>query len=368
MKTLSKTSAAVLALHSAAAIAVAPPVTKDGGVSQRFRKELIKVGSYVKPSDDLEFSITSDTLNHWAATFSQMKANGVRVPLPSTHAKADDPEANRGWLEDVFVEGDSLVGVVELVGKDALELSKKSDVSIYAPPNFTDGKGNTYQRPILHVALCTDPVIPGLGGFVPIAASRNSAPVNVPVLTLSMEATAMDWKKIQEALGITETVTDANAETLILSAATGLKKTVTETKQALELSRSESAIKKLEPVSPVLVTMAADNRRMKLDALVAAGKITPGVKDRLAKKFIGDGNTSALELSLANGTHSDFDGIVDALKENDIVKLGEQTGQQVLKLSLAPEEDAARKAETDAAKKLEEQAAIYAKSQNRKSA
>lgn len=107
-------------------------------------------------------------LDHWAMIFSQMKVNGVKVPVPSGHT--NDSEKNRGWVEDIFRDGDSLFGIVALVG-DGIRLAGTNDVSIYSQSEYTDGNGNRYQWPILHVALCTDPVVPGLRGFEALAAS-----------------------------------------------------------------------------------------------------------------------------------------------------------------------------------------------------
>ena len=45
-----------------------------------------------------------------------------------------------------------------------------SQVSIHVPPQFTDGLGRTYVRPIRHVAITDYPVIPGLGRFEALAA------------------------------------------------------------------------------------------------------------------------------------------------------------------------------------------------------
>jgi hypothetical protein len=116
-----------------------------------------------------------------AATVRQYIANGNKVPVPVGHANWENPERNRGWLVDACVEGDSLIGTVELVG-DGAKLAGTSDVSIYAEPSFTDSRGNYYEWPIRHVALCVDPVVPGLSGFMPLAASQGAAVTDVPIL------------------------------------------------------------------------------------------------------------------------------------------------------------------------------------------
>ncbi len=166
--------------------------TPDHGVpTRRYHKALIRVGEYVKAAAGERFTVTPELLSHWARTFGQMKANGVEVAMPVTHERAGDPDANRGYVEDLFVEGDTLIGVCRLIGEDALLAAARSDVSIFAPATFTDGKGHQYKRPIVHVALVTDPVIPGLGAFIPLAASLaagTDSADNSDVLVRSAEA------------------------------------------------------------------------------------------------------------------------------------------------------------------------------------
>ncbi len=156
-----------LALRMAAGFSVGHrvPTELGGQPVRRFTKEVIRAGRYVKAADGLSFQVTLETLDHWVSVFRAMRAAGVRVPVPVTHT--DDPEANRGWLVDLQRSGESLVGTIDLVGADAIRLAGTCDVSIYSPAEHIDGHGNRYVRPILHVALCTDPVVPGLSPFQP---------------------------------------------------------------------------------------------------------------------------------------------------------------------------------------------------------
>ncbi len=325
---------AFIGIHSPC-LALSAVTSADGQPVQRFRKELIRTGHFVKQADGVEFDVTGETLVHWAATLSAMKANGVKIPVPNKHCDPVPPENNMGWLVDWFVEDDRLVGVLDLVG-EGIKLASRSDVSLFVPPEWTDGQGNRYTRPIKHVALCTDPVIPGLGEFQSIAASL-SAP--------NKEKAPMDLEKLKKALGIKDEITADNAETLILSAAetiviakTDLQKKVDDlTKKVDELTKSETALKlstKQAAPDPMIVKLAAENMNMKLGALVPAARITPAVRDKLATLFIGDGTTAALELEMTRGPGTElFDGVIAALAENDPVKLKEQTGPQSLELS-----------------------------------
>lgn len=144
-------------------------LTIAGQPSKLFRKELIRVGHYEKQSDGLSFDVTPALLRHWSLTAKKFLANGNKIPMPATHT--DDPEANRGWVEEIFNDGRSLFGLCRFIGDDAIRMAGRSDVSIYSPAEAVDGKGNRYVRPILHVALCLDPVIGSLKPFEAIAAS-----------------------------------------------------------------------------------------------------------------------------------------------------------------------------------------------------
>lgn len=284
---------------------------------QSYRKELIRTGQFVKDSENLDFEVTSDTLKHWAASFQQMKQNGVKVPIPNTHAAAGDADQNRGYVTDMFVVDDSLVMTCEMIGREGIEAAAKCDVSIWCPPKLRDGDGNEYKIPIEHVALCTDPVITGLGDFIPLAASKRAKEPN------------MDLTKIKKALSIAEELTLENAEALILSAHEALTKKLTTLGEQFDAFKATAGDKTPKP-DAALVSLSADNRNMKLAALVEAARITPAVRDKLAKLFVDE---APLTLALSNGTAGLFNEIVEALRENDPVKLGESSKAQTLALS-----------------------------------
>jgi len=291
---------------------------QSGGVPrQRFRKELIRDGQYVKTSDGISFRVTPRLREHWRDTFLSMRRNGVRVSVPAGHRGASDPKRNFGWVVDMENEGESLYGIMDLIGEDALVAAARNDVSVYSPRQWTDGKGNRYTRPITHVALCPDPVIPGLGDFEAIAASFEPRDDG-------KGARPMDWTKIREALHIDDDVTDANAEELILSAVAAAEQ------RARELIGDNDDDSSAE-CDPELLRLSRESRTMKLDDLVRGGRITSAVRKRLAKRYLDEG---ALSFSLARKEPDGFDDIVDILKDNDPVVIAkERTGPQVLRLS-----------------------------------
>jgi len=313
-----------------AAVALSAETVEEGHPVRLFRKGLIKIGDWFKSADNLSFTVTNESLQHWARTFKEMVANAVAVPIMLGHTLEADK--SRGKLVDVFVDGDELVGVLKMIGRDGIDLAHRTDVSIYSPPSYVDGKKNTYRWPITHVAVCVDPVITGLSEWSAVAASLS------PALML-MDAQAkrsdeMDWSKIKAALGITEDMADKNAEALILSHVEKLavdKKKVDDDMAALKLSHAGRT------VDPLLVTLGAENRTARLNALVAGAKITKAVRDGLEGIFIGkDGAALSLTLSRAPVGDSDpdrFNALCLELAKNDVVVLKEQSGAQLLSLA-----------------------------------
>lgn len=303
-------------------LALAAAETVEGTPRRRFAKELIRCGLYYKAADNLEFEVTPDTLVHWRNTFQAMKAAGIRVPMPATHERSGDPDANRGYIDDLVIDGDSLIGIATMIGKDGIDAAARSDVSIFSPPYYVDDQKRRWERPIMHVALTTEPVVSGLRDFVPIAASRNA------------QETAMieQIKTLVKAAGIDTEVTAANAGDLAKQAAAAI--TAARTKSAIGGQNPPATATSAATPDPMLVKLAADNRRMKLDSLVAAGRITPAVRDKLAETYIGKEN-GALTVALSRGDDgSQFDALVAALAENKPVPMGELSGPQLPGIAL----------------------------------
>ncbi len=273
----------VLQLETAPAMELAG----DDGL-KRFSKELIRVGKYVKASAGQTFEVTSAVLDHWVQTFSQWIAGGNKVSIPLGHETVNNPDKNQGWVTGLKRVGDSLFGIMELLNPD---LALVTDVSIGVPAEFTDGKGTRYVRPITHVALTTKPVVPGLGAF--------------EAMSLSLGDSKMDVQQLASLLGMTGDV----SEELVLAEVTKLKP---------------------KSVDPLVVTLTAESRQAKLDALVTAGTITPAVKDIIASQYIDE---DALTLSLANTGDDGFETLFKVLALNKPVALGENTAAQLLELS-----------------------------------
>lgn len=350
----------VLVLTSPPATQVASERTEGGQPVRRFRKELIRSGKYVKAADKLEFVVTPELLQHWSATFSRMKSAGVRVPVPVGHT--EDAEKNRGWCVDMFVEGESLIGAIDLVGEDGIKLAGRSDVSIYCPVTLVDGHGTTYQRPITHVALCTDPVIPGLSGFFPIAASAThktvilrlertaTMPDSAPAASAAVppvepskpsEAVKASFKQAVMAVlddtKLDEATMIAKVKDIIKAMGKAVGLLDGKADDAVTDAAGDASVAASRKPDPMLLQLAGKSRKQDLDSLAKDGKISPACRDKLAAAWLGD----ALALTLTAVGIQQFDAIVAALSENQPVGLGERTGAQTLTLSRADAEKAA---------------------------
>ena len=311
----------------------------NGQPVRTFKKELIKTGRIVKEEDGLDFNVTSSTLKNWQTQFKKMSKAGVKIPLPFGHENDGNAEKNGGYVKDVFVEDDSLFMVCDLIGESAIAAASKSDVSLYSPAEYVSGSGDRFKQPITHVALVTNPVVPGLSGFIPIAAAhkkKGNSPMNL--------------KKIQKGLGIKETLTEANAEDLILS---HYKESATQAEQVAkeneklkkELSAKPAPKDAPKDADPALVELSAENRENSINGLVESGRITPKVADDFRSIFIGDAN-KAIALSLTKQSPDPFKAVVAALKNNDPVILKGMTGPQVDRLQLSKGPDGTEKPAT----------------------
>jgi len=84
--------------------------------------------------------------------------------------------------------------------------------------------------------------------------------------------------------------------------------------------------------SPVMVTMLSENRGMKIDRLVEAGKMTPAQADKLRSQYASkDACTLALS---SNSDGKEFDAMLEAFEMGTpSVATGEKTGGQTVALS-----------------------------------
>jgi hypothetical protein len=302
--------------------------------STRFEKEHIYEGTFEK--NGVKFEVNQEALSHLAVETNRYIGDGNKCNLPVRHT--EDVEANRGEHERWFVKRDSrgrvgLFSILKFRDSDTAKIAKTAQTSIYCPPDH-EVNGKKYIRPILHTALTDYPVVPGLDGFTPIAASL------VHTIPDRKGDTEMPWKELAAALSL-ELSADAKTDEQIQKEVTlqfsNLKKSADEKKATDDRFSSVTlefeSYKKLNPpktdpvrVSKAQIGMLKENRELKLSALVKEGKILPIVKTQLESVFCTD---AVLTLCLSQDHEDNFNKIVEALKENDPIKLTEMTGAQI---------------------------------------
>lgn len=322
-----------------------------------WRKELIYEGEFVKktPNQTIKFSVNKALIDHWHKTHKQLATNGVEVPLPLAHIFDEDainnPLNKKATLVDTEVAKNSkglnaLYGLIEFKDEESEKQLKHSDVSVYVPGDFTDGKGNNYYRPIRHVCFTDFPVIPGLEKFQAIAASLDSGE---PPTKEENTMAKIDARNLAKMLGVNPDLNDQAMENAI-------EKAISDLLEAVEKNKKEPA-KDEEPIAAAFVTLTKNTRNGKLEQLVKDAIITPAVKTDLENIFAND-KTLALSLALSDDKkdvieRDNFTKVVEALAKNDPVKLKEQSRAQTLSLS-HPSKEAPNKIVEDAKRRAEE--------------
>lgn len=302
-------------------------IDPNGAPVKTYVKDLIRAGDWVHPSTGEAFKVTNKDLDEWAAEFSRMQANGVKVHVPSGHT--NEPDANRGYVVGMFREGDTLYGRIELIGEDAIAMASRTEVSIYVPESLKDGKGNEYRRPIEHVALTPVPVISGQGKFVPVSLSRGQ--VEAPAYRLAQEFTMNPMLvSLAKMCGIDPAdKTDQDLHDAIAVKLNGMAQADTEKQKMesdLKCAREELAQAKKgdAPTDPTLLKLARDNRAMKIERLRLSGKLIPAQEAALKAAWT-PADSKALALSLTPTADAMFDGTIAAFDAFDPKILGEQT-------------------------------------------
>ncbi|MGQ9707108.1 MAG: hypothetical protein ACUVWP_08975 [bacterium] len=137
----------------------------------RFVKHLIDVGVYPYPtSSEKDFIVDRSRLEGWVRAFRE---SGAMVYIPLRHSK--NPKDNTGWVEDIFIDGDSLYALINITDPVVAEKIKEGSIihtSLGIEFNFTDDNGRTYPEIIRHIALTLDPHISKQKPFIELSRDR----------------------------------------------------------------------------------------------------------------------------------------------------------------------------------------------------
>lgn len=174
----------------------------------RFAKTVLEVGTHQSPEGPVV--VTPERIRRWADQHSQMRALGIKTPVPWGHQRSAFPQyageqqylaakLNAGYFDrleasadgrqlravidapGVDVENGNLVTLAELPGGPKVKAAI-SEVSAAITKKFKDGKGRVWDDVITHVAITPLPVWAGQEGFQSLSLESET-------VTLSLGAT-----------------------------------------------------------------------------------------------------------------------------------------------------------------------------------
>ena len=339
-------------------VAASEPDVRDGQPVRRFRKDLISTGTYRHPSGQWTLEVTPERMDRWAAAFGRMRDGGVDVEVVVDHRM--DAEAVRGYLVEMIREGDTLYGVHELIGEEAIRLaSTVKNVSILIEKDFRDGQGRSYGEAITHSSIVQQPLVPGQKGFVPIAASRGGEAAEILLLSRPACLDEQTLAEVREMLGGDADVTAETALPLVrerLSTLTqrleklsvekpGLVKQTEElTAQVEQLQAKLAEVDGRSAVDPESLEVLAEGVEARIDGLVDRGRLAPAAAAMARTLLVGaPGERNVLMLSRRASRTSTAPArdVLGILEANTPAPVGEQTGPQAIALGrIVPDESA----------------------------
>jgi hypothetical protein len=220
----------------------------------RFRKELIHTGEYTLPADlERKVIITIERLSNWIKAFQE---SGVKVWVPLGHSRA--PEQNVGWVTELILEDESLVGILEITDPEIVEKLRQgsiADVSIGVEYEFVDCNGTSWPEIIRHVALTVDPHIREQGAFAELPPDAATE--------ISDDELAQSHTQPQ--------VVEADVEKL---------------DEMRDTFKPEDRIIELEALSCRRRELDRQEVEREVEEWLAAGKITPAVRSRLVELLL----------------------------------------------------------------------------------
>lgn len=238
-----------------------------------FEKQIIYAGEF---EGEFPFEITEKTLDHWQAEFEVLtKQHNFELIVPVEHV--DMSEANTKATISQLIKKTDDQGRLGLFGRFVFESEKDAklaashDVSVYSPPVFETESGYRAVRPLTHVALTTDPLIPGLQNWAVLAASAKR-----PKKMLT---------DVASALGITipEGADEAAILALVLKAIADLQKSPEAPPADPAAAPADAAVK------ASMTDLRRQNRGLLIDALVSSAKLTPAEATAWKKTYCGEG-------------------------------------------------------------------------------
>src|SRR5262245_38830707 len=101
-------------------------LSKDGKTPSRiYTKDIISAGTFTHPKHGWKLPVDHARMDRWAETFGKMKAAGVDVEVVADHGTPGKrADKIRGYVKDIFREGDQLLMQAEMIGEDGIKLAE----------------------------------------------------------------------------------------------------------------------------------------------------------------------------------------------------------------------------------------------------
>ena len=168
-------------------------------------KDVLSTGQYVHPIHGWKLDVTPDKIKKYCAAFSEMKSNGVKVPIYADHKPG---AANTlGYVKDLFQGGpdaiknhpefaklpvdkapldpNKMYAIHEWNSPEAMKMAHGvGQVSVLIDKKMQDGTGKKYGEATRHVAVTPEPIVPGQDGFCQLSLNDSDS---VRVACLSRE-------------------------------------------------------------------------------------------------------------------------------------------------------------------------------------
>lgn len=311
---------------------------REGLPIRHLKKDAARAGNHYDHKDRNNVVITEDRIDKWVTNFKKMRETGDEVPVVKDHSDLADDKL--GEVVDAWREGDELITVCEFVGDDSIKLAQTvKNVSVLVEEDYGVSSGTVFDEALVHVSVSQRPVIGNQRDWEKVAP-RSDGKVVAKFSLVSDKENEMNFETLGEAFGI-EGLTAENAEARLTEFAKKSKEAATKAATALSNAKKEGEdlkgrVTALSAANPKeldrdVAESLAQSAEEGFDSLVEAGKILPAVRDKLKSTFIGaPGKRNGFALSVHKGADcSIVRSVIQALRENDPVKLGEQTKKQI---------------------------------------
>ncbi len=364
-----------------------PSASGAAAVPGQYRKDCLRIGRFIAreaaSGRRVELDVSGDRLNRWIAAFNTMRSQGIEVDLTVDHGT--DARSRRGRILSLFrassdgsrliadPDGEVLAFDAEVADEETALLARRCPhVSVEIEPDFIDGRGRHYGEAITAISIVRQPVVAGQWPFERIAAGRvRSAeclllhghdemtqrwPRPRPARTQSLHGASgmfneQQMQRLCRLLEVGESEAGDSIGEIICERIELALHDRDKARNALHAAKQQIGTGgEGEGLDPELIEEAVENCREKLDRLIEQGRLSPAAGEKLAAALLGEaGSRPAICLSRRAASNAGLGqplakAVLEALAENEPVRLGEQTGAQGVALS---RRDPAQGAEVD---------------------